>query len=131
MWASPLVSGAHTAVRTDAGRLRTCPQAGLATPTTVSASRPSRRLVVSVTPGRRSRRRPSLGYLPEGSSKRRVGTPPATWLLNKTGCETENRRVRRGYAWVAPATVGVALGPHALHLEPENQGGCTRGRNSA
>ena len=43
-------SGAHTAVRTDAGRLRTCPQAGRSTPTTVSASRPSRRLVVSVTP---------------------------------------------------------------------------------
>jgi len=35
------------------------------------------------------RRRPSLGYLPEGSSKCRVGTPPATWLLNTTGCETE------------------------------------------
>jgi len=41
-------------VRTDAGRLQTCPQAGLATPTTVSASRPSRRLVVGVAPGRRS-----------------------------------------------------------------------------
>ncbi|WP_048810032.1 hypothetical protein [Candidatus Methylacidiphilum infernorum] len=60
-----------------------------------------------------------------------MSTLLAIWLLNKTGCETEIRRVPEGYAWVAPATVAVALGPHALHLEPENQGGCTKGRNSA
>ncbi len=83
-WASSLVSGNHSTVRTDGGRLRTYPQASLATPlgglrsVAVPSSGGWRHTGPPVSaPAQR------LSYIPEESSKRRVSTPPATWLLNK------------------------------------------------